>query len=187
MSIEATPDRIASVTGQAMWALHVFRLLILGGVVLASCARKNVDVTGGSNMEDLREVRNISMSIQRSPTDVYTFASNGENLPRWASGLGQSVRNVGGEWVADGPLGRVRVRFARPNDLGVLDHDVALESGATVHNPMRVVPNGDGSTVIFTLLRLPGVSDQKFADDAKWVEKDLTTLKHLLEGSPKAP
>jgi hypothetical protein len=76
------------------------------------------------------------------------------------------------------------VRFAAPNDLGVLDHDVVLPSGATVHNPMRVVPNGPGSTVIFTLLRLPGVSEAKFTHDAKWVEKDLTTLKELLEASP---
>ncbi|HEX4445220.1 MAG TPA: hypothetical protein VH044_00730 [Polyangiaceae bacterium] len=132
-------------------------------------------------MNGLFEVRNLSVGILRAPKDVYAFASNGENLPRWASGLGRTIRNVGGEWIADGPLGRVTVRFAPANDLGVLDHDVALESGATVHNPLRVVPNGAGSTVIFTLLRLPGVSEQKFADDAKWVEKDLTTLKELLE------
>ena len=135
-------------------------------------------------MDGMLEVRNISVSILRSPKDVYAFSSNGKNLPRWATGLGQTVRNVDGEWIADGPVGHVRVRFAPPNDLGVLDHDVVLESGATVHNPMRVIPNGSGSTVIFTLLRLPGVSEEKFADDAKWVEKDLTTLKELLEKSP---
>jgi len=135
-------------------------------------------------MDGIFEVRNISVSILRSPKDVYAFASNGENLPRWATGIGQTIRNVNGEWIADGPVGHVRVRFAPRNDLGVLDHDVGLESGATVHNPMRVVPNGTGSTVIFTLLRLPGVSEQKFADDATWVEKDLTTLKGLLEKLP---
>jgi hypothetical protein len=132
----------------------------------------------------LLEVRNISVSIGASPQDVYAFAFNGENLPRWASGLGHSARSVNGEWVADGPLGQIRVRFAAPNDLGVLDHDVVLPSGITVHNPMRVVPNGPGSTVIFTLLHLPDVSDAKFSEDAKWVEKDLTTLKELLELSP---
>jgi hypothetical protein len=48
---------------------------------------------------------------------------------------------------------------------------------------MRVVPNGAGSTVIFTLLRSPGVSEAKVAEDATWVEKDLVTLKGLLERS----
>jgi hypothetical protein len=129
----------------------------------------------------LLEAKTISVSILRSPQEVYAFASDGENLPRWASGLGSSVRSVDGGWVADGPLGRITVRFAPPNELGVLDHDVVLPSGTTVHNPMRVVPNGPGSTVTFTLLRLPGVSEEKFADDARWVEKDLTVLKGLLE------
>jgi hypothetical protein len=132
-------------------------------------------------MTDLLEVRNVSVSIHRSPRDVYAFISNGENVPRWAAGLGNKIRRAGGDWLAEGPLGNVRVRFAPPNDLGVADHDVALETGVTAHNPIRVIPNGAGSTVIFTLMRLPGVSARQFNQDAKTVEKDLATLKALLE------
>lgn len=135
-------------------------------------------------MNGTLEVRNVSVSILRSPKEVYAFTSNGANLPQWATGLGKTVRHVNGGWIAEGPLGRITVKFAPPNEFGVLDHDVTLESGATVHNPMRVVPNGSGSIVTFTLLRLPDMSEQKFAEDAKWVEKDLTTLKWLLEKAP---
>jgi hypothetical protein len=131
-------------------------------------------------VKTLLEVRHLSVSIDRPPEDVYRFASQVDNLPRWATGLGAG-RNVGGEWVADSPMGEIKVRFARPNDLGVLDHDVVLASGETIHNPMRVVPNAAGSEVIFTLLRQPGVSDEKFEEDARWVEKDLRILKGLLE------
>jgi hypothetical protein len=131
----------------------------------------------------LLEVRNIHVSVLRSPQDVYAFASNGENLPRWASGLGQSVRRVGSDWVAEGPLGQIKIQFAAPNEFGVLDHDVTLPSEVTVHNAMRVVPNGSGSTVIFTLLRSPDASEAQFNGDAQWVEKDLTSLKELLEQS----
>jgi len=136
---------------------------------------------GGSSMDDLLEVKNISVSIHRSPGDVYVFISNGENVPRWAAGLGTKIRRDGSEWVAEGPIGSVRVRFAPANDLGVADHDVVLATGVTVHNPVRVVPNGTGSTVIFTLLRQPGVSARQFDQDARAVEKDLATLKALLE------
>ncbi len=132
-------------------------------------------------MEGLLEVRNIAVSIHRSPGDVYAFISNGENIPRWAKGLGSTIRRVDGEWVAEGTLGKVRVHFAPQNDLGVADHDVVLETGVTVHNPIRVLPNGTGSTVIFTLMRLPDVSVQQFEDDARAVERDLTRLKALLE------
>jgi hypothetical protein len=132
-------------------------------------------------MDGLLEVRNISVSIQRSPRDVYEFITNGENVPRWAAGLGNKVRRLDGEWLVEGPIGSVRVRFAPLNDLGVADHDVVLETGVTVHNPMRVVPNGAGSTVIFTLMRQPGVTARQFNQDEKAVQKDLETLKALLE------
>jgi hypothetical protein len=68
--------------------------------------------------------------------------------------------------------------------LGVLDHDVTVETGETVHNPIRVLPNGTGSEVVFTLFRRAGVSAAQFDQDAKAVEKDLRTLKRLLESRP---
>ncbi len=129
----------------------------------------------------MKSVRHITVSINRPPAEVYAFASKPENLPKWASGLGGSIKNVGGEWIADSPMGKIKIRFTKLNDLGVLDHDVILESGEKFHNPMRVVPNGEGSEVIFTLFRQPDMTDEKFEADAQWVEKDLTALKSLLE------
>jgi hypothetical protein len=93
-------------------------------------------------MERLHEVRNLVVSIDRPPPDVYAYVSDGANVPRWAHGLGHGIRREGDEWVAEGPLGEVRVRFTPPNDLGIADHDVTLPTGATVHNPIRVIPNG---------------------------------------------
>jgi hypothetical protein len=132
-------------------------------------------------MKDLYEVKNIAISIRESPANVHAFICNGENLPRWAKGLGTGIRRADGGWIAEGPLGRVTVRFGPANDLGVADHDVILENGQTVHNPLRVVPNGTGSTVIFTLMRLPGVTARQFDEDSKAVERDLMSLKALLE------
>lgn len=129
----------------------------------------------------LFEVRNVTVSIHRPPSDVYAFVSDGKNVPRWAHGLGRSIRRDGRDWVAEGAIGSVRVRFAPPNELGVADHDVALENGVSVHNPMRVIPNGTGSSLIFTLVRRAGISDAEFARDEKAVERDLITLKSILE------
>ena len=133
----------------------------------------------------MHDVEHISVSIERRPADVYEFASDPRNLPRWAAGLARSgIRQEGDEWVADSPMGKVKIRFAQKNPYGVLDHDVTLESGVSVHNSMRVVPNGDGSEFVFTLIRQPGMSNEKFAGDKAAVEKDLRTLKELLEGRP---
>ena len=130
----------------------------------------------------MHDVQHISAYIARPPVEVYEFASDPRNLSRWAAGLARSgVRRDGDDWVADAPFGTVRVRFVPRNSFGVMDHDVTLESGVTVHNPMRVVPNGDGGELVFTLIRQSGMSDGQFATDKAAVENDLKALKTLLE------
>ena len=125
--------------------------------------------------------KHISVPINRSAAQVYEFASNPENLPNWAAGLSGSIKKVNEDWIAESPMGRVKVKLAEKNNLGVLDHDVTLPSAVKVYNPMRVFPNNDGSELVFTLYRRPEMSDQEFAEDAKAVEKDLATIRTLLE------
>ena len=50
-----------------------------------------------------------------------------------------------------------------------------------ISNPMRVVPNGDGSEVMFNLRRLGDMSDEDFSRDAGLVQADLERLKRVLE------
>jgi hypothetical protein len=152
-------------------------------VIVTSCRQKPAvnGAEGKVAMRTLYDVRHITISINRPPNEVYEFASTPANLPTWATGLAGSIKQVGREWIADAPMGQVKIRFAEKNDLGVLDHDIVLESGVTIHNPMRVVPNGSGSEVVFSLFRLPDTSDAKFADDQEWVAKDLRMLKRALE------
>lgn len=78
-------------------------------------------------------------------------------------------------------MGRTGFAFVPRNDYGVLDHDVTLPSGEIVYNPMRVIPNGEGCEVVFTLRRLPGMSEEEFARDAGLVAADLARLKRVLE------
>lgn len=130
----------------------------------------------------MKDVQHVSTFIGRRPADVYDFASDPKNLPRWAAGLARAEAGMEGDrLVADSPMGKVKIQFAAKNPYGVLDHDVELESGVSVHNPMRVVPNGEGSEFTFTLIRRPGMSDEAFAGDQAAVDKDLRTLKELLE------
>jgi len=130
----------------------------------------------------MSDVRHVSISIDRQAEAVYDFASRPEQLPRWARGLAESIEVVSGELIARSPMGTVRVRFVPRNPFGVLDHDVVLESGVSVHNAMRVVPRPDGrSEVVFTLFRRPEVTAEEFERDAEAVDRDLRTLKSLVE------
>jgi hypothetical protein len=127
------------------------------------------------------ESKHLSETIDRSAAAVYAYASDPANLPKWASGLGSSVEHIDGQWFMDSPGGRLVVTFAERNDYGILDHDVTLPSGETVHNPMRVIADGDGCEVVFTLRRQPGMTDEEFSRDAGLVLADLRALKQLLE------
>lgn len=132
-------------------------------------------------MATLLQSRHLSVSISRSSSVVYDFVSVPENFRLWASGLGKALHKVDDEWVAEAQEGPVRIRFSERNEFGVLDHWVIPMHGLEIYIPMRVIPNGSGCELGFTLFRLPGMSDEKFAADAEWVMRDLTALKSLLE------
>ncbi|GIF14038.1 SRPBCC family protein [Actinoplanes teichomyceticus] len=128
------------------------------------------------------ESRHLSVSIDRPARAVYEYARDPANLAHWAPGLGGSVRRVDGRWLVDVPGGAAEVVFAERNELGVLDHDVHLPGGGTVHVPFRVIPDGAGSEVVFTVRRAAGMTDDEFDRDAAAVAADLARLKRILEG-----
>src|SRR5688572_20080934 len=148
----------------------------------AACGRCNLTGVAWSNpkyaMKTVHPAKIISIAIARSPASVYAFAANAANLPKWASGLsGATIKRVGGSWLADSPMGKVKIKFAAKNSFGILDHEVTTQDGTTFYNPMRVQPNGEGSEVTFTLYRLPKVSAKAYAKDAKAIRRDLAQLK----------
>jgi hypothetical protein len=126
-------------------------------------------------------VKHLCVSIEGSAAEVYEFASNPENLPKWAGGPSGSIKKVDDEWISEAPMGTVKVKLAERNRFGVLDHEVTLASGIKFYNQMRTFPNNDGSEVTFTLYRRTDVSDREFADDAEAVQRNLNKLKTLLE------
>ena len=99
--------------------------------------------------------RTLSVSINCDPKQVYEFVSNGANLSRWATAFCKSVKPSKDGWLVETPQGPVTLRLVPKNVLGVLDHYVSPLPGVEVFVPMRVVPNGEGSEVTFTLFRRP--------------------------------
>src|SRR5215472_11051191 len=128
-----------------------------------------------------RESRHISEWIDRPSGEVYEYAGAPGNLPQWARGLGSSVEKIDDRWFVETPEGRVGFAFVRRNEYGVLDHYVTMPSGEVVCNPMRVIADGRGCEVVFTLRRPPGLSDEDFQADANAVAADLARLKRVLE------
>jgi hypothetical protein len=128
------------------------------------------------------ESRHISEWIDRRADEVYGYASDPANLPQWAPGLGRSVEKIDERWFVETSEGRVGFAFVQRNEHSVLDHYVTMPSGEVVYNPMRVIADGSGCEVVFTVRRRPGMSDEDFTADAEAVAADLTRLKRVLEG-----
>src|SRR5262245_56755562 len=131
---------------------------------------------------EMLKSRTVSVFIKCPTSDVYGYVSDPRNLPNWAAGLCNSIRQEGEACIADGPMGEVKLRFAEGNLLGVLDHYVVLPNGDEWQNPLRVVPNESGAEVMFTLFQAAEMSDLQFVEDCATVENDLRTLKRILEG-----
>ena len=134
-------------------------------------------------MAQVMKSRTLTVSIEASAREVYAFASNPANLPLWAPGFCRAIEFVKGEWVVQTPDGHASIRFVTANEYGVLDHYVRLASGAEIYSPMRVIANGAGSEVMFTLFQTPGMPDESYAEDARLVEGDLRRLKSVVEGN----
>jgi len=124
----------------------------------------------------------VSEAAKVDAQTVYEFARRMENLPQWASGLASGISQRGGRWIAQSPMGEITVAMAAKNEFGVMDHDVTLPDGTSVHNAFRVTPAGDGSVLTFVVLRMPGTSQEAFEADVAHVRKDLKALRQVLEG-----
>ena len=129
--------------------------------------------------------RIVSQTCDASADAVYEFAHRVENLPRWAAGLATRLEQEDGQWFTDTPQGRLRIDMAPRNALRVMDHDVTLPGGLTVHNAFRVTPTGDGSLLSFVVLRMPDATDAEFDRDCTLVATDLRMLATLVERGPR--
>lgn len=132
-------------------------------------------------MVSVTNSQTLSVSIERKPNELYNFILNPENLPKWAQTFSRSIRKLQDEWIVETPDGPMKIKFVERNEFGVLDHYVSPTPDQVILNPMRVIPNGSGSEVIFTLFQLPNMSNEQFSLDARMVENDLRNLKNLLE------
>ena len=127
------------------------------------------------------EVRLLSVTIQRPFHEAYAFASQPANFTQWAAGMATALHRSDDGWLAETPEGEAEVIFSEPNAFGVLDHHVRLPGKPEIYIPLRMIPNGDGTEAIFTLLRQPDMDDAAFDRDADAVRKDLASLKAVLE------
>ena len=156
----------------------VHRAAVMG--LLSSACGSGPAIAAGTQTVTV-ESRTITVRIDRPFDKVYEFLVDPSNWNQWAFGLGKNIRRSQDGWIADSGDGVAKVQFTPRNSFGVVDHTVIRPSGQSVYIPMRLITNGSGCELLFTLFREPNMSDAQFASDAGFVQRDLDGLKQLLE------
>ena len=129
----------------------------------------------------MNDSRTVSISIERTFSEVYDYLVQPERFPEWSLFI-REMRAHGADWIAITPHGEVSIHFVSKNPYGVLDHTVTVSPKIKVFVPFRVVPNDiEGSEVLFTVFRQPGMTDDAFEHDLAMTRADLASLKAHLE------
>jgi hypothetical protein len=125
----------------------------------------------------------LQVTIARNAQDTYAYLSDPHHMNEWAKGIGASITPTADKytWQVQTPNGPAKVRFTEQNAFGVADHYVNDGKRPEVYIPLRVLANGSGSEVIFTLFRLSHMTDEDYQRDKAAVQKDLDKLKQVLE------
>ena len=131
----------------------------------------------------MRRSHTISVSINHPYEATYRFLADPRNYAEWAAVDKDSYRQLGnGDWAGNTVFGGQRhMRFTPPNAFGILDHAVFVLGEAPLWTPMRVMPNEEGTELVFTFFQRPGVTDEAFNSSIEWITTDFLALKSLLE------
>ena len=122
-----------------------------------------------------------SVDIAATPERVFAFLADPMNWPRYAVVNLRSVTKGEGGWHnALTKFGEGQIRIEAAEEHGIFDH-VWKDPQATWKVYSRVVPNGEGSTVMMTLFQPPVMTDAQFDAAMKEMDVEMAKLKELME------
>lgn len=122
-----------------------------------------------------------SVDIAAAPDRIFTFLSDPMNWPRYAVVNLKSVSPGRDGWFnAVTKFGEGQIKVDGVKQFGILDH-VWRDPQAAWKVYSRVVPNGEGSTVMMTLFQPPVMTDPQFDQAMKEMDIEMAKLKELME------
>lgn len=162
---------------------HIILLLALATLTLGYGQKKKHRPPTPTTRAIKSPVNIISITIDKPKDEVYKFASNPENFPKWLVFV-QTIKKISVDsWKAETTMGNVTFDFFPENTLGVIDHNVTFPDKTVVHHSLRVIENGTGSKVVFVLFEMPGKTEADYKKEADAVRADLNKLKQVLEAA----
>lgn len=129
----------------------------------------------------------MQISIARPWREVCGFLAEPRHYARWASWIGPSLRQRGGEWSVRRPRGGwAKVRFSERNAFGVADHWLLEDEDHARLVALRALPHGEGCEVLLTLFREHGSDEAAWARQLAAAQQGLQQLCDVVDGGGAA-
>jgi uncharacterized protein YndB with AHSA1/START domain len=126
---------------------------------------------------NLAETRSIS--IGASPAAVHEYLADARRLPEWAPAFATEVRPKGGHWVVTQGATELDVAILANRDCGTVD--IVAAANHSLGAFLRVLPNGPGSELLFTLLFAPDTPEHQIEAQMTTVENELAAVRQACQ------
>lgn len=132
------------------------------------------------------KAKTLNSTIRCSPTQAIEFLSDVQNLPTWHRSFCRSVEKGPEGWRVQTHRSKISVRVLRDDRSGVVDFLFRFAPDFEWLVPTRVLPNGDGSEIILTLIQPDGTSETDYQRHLQWGFEALRELRKKLEQAPRS-
>ena len=119
--------------------------------------------------------RTITFSVNRKTAETFDAILN---IP--PKMMPDAIKSNDGWWSFTTLRGPAKLKFNENRQLGILDYQF-IDNEAKWNVPMRVISNGNNSSVITTIIKPDGISDQSFDERMIEIEKIMESMKQIIE------
>jgi hypothetical protein len=130
-------------------------------------------------MRTINRAETRSIGIASPPAVVHAYLADARNLPAWAPTFAPRIRRDGGNWAVTAEDREFTIDvLAEPTSRSVdivsaRDHSRGLFT--------RVLPNAEGSELVFTLLFPPDTPKQAIAAQLLTLDSELAAVREACE------
>jgi len=119
--------------------------------------------------------RTLSFTVNKKTGDAFDAI-----LTAPAKMMSDAVKSGDGWWKFTTPRGTARLKFNENKQLGILDY-MYIDDESKWDVPMRVIPSGDESEIIITLIKPENITDEQFNQRMNEISQAFSNLKALIE------
>ena len=121
--------------------------------------------------------RTLSFTVKRKTGETFDAILNSPSQI-----MPDAKKSKDGWWSFTTPRGTAKLKFNENKTFGILDH-LYVDEESKWNIPMRVVPSGDESEIIITLIKPDEITDEQFNERMNEIGQVFQNLKELIEKS----